>query len=114
MPDVTKSKGTKNTSTTAVSDKINVTPSGATPKTYPKTREKSKDFRGNDITNIRDSTKKMLFSGKTGAPETEKAIRTHVRDSTNYANAANYEAKDYNNKKAYENAAAFVGKKKRI
>jgi hypothetical protein len=114
MPNPVKSKGTKNSAMTSVSDKIDVTSSGATPKTYPKTREKSKNFRGEETTTVRDSAKKMLFSGKSGTRQTEDAVRSFKKDSTDYAKSADYDAKDFNNKKAYENAAAFAGKKKKI
>lgn len=94
------------------SSKIDVTSAGATPKAYPKTRSKSVDRNGNEITEIRDSTKKMLFTGKSKDVKTKQAVESFKRDSTGYAGAADYEAKDFNNKKAYANAAAFAGKKK--
>lgn len=96
----------------AISSKIDVTPAGATPKPFPKTRSKSIDRNGEEITEIRDSTKKMLFSGKTSHPKTKEAIQSFKKDSVGYTKAADYDAKDFNHKKAYENATAFVGKKK--
>lgn len=111
MPDPKKKIGSAY-GTEPKSTKINVDSTGATPKTYPKTREKSVDKMGNETTIIRDSTKKMLFSGKSNDVKTKEAVQSFKKDSTGYANAADYEAKDFNNKKAYANATAFVGKKK--
>jgi hypothetical protein len=94
------------------STKINVDSTGATPKTYPKTRTETQDKLGNKITTINDSTKKMLFSGKSNSTKAKEAVQGFRKDSTQYANAADYDAKDYNNKKAYANAQAFASKKK--
>lgn len=99
--------------------KINVDTNGATPKPYPKTRSKSVDRNGNEMTEIRDSTKKMLFSGKSNDVKTKEAVQSFKKDSTGYANAADYDAKDYNLKQTHNNAEsmrnsmAFVGKKKK-
>lgn len=96
-----------------VSSKINVDDTGATPKTYPKTRTETADRNGNKITSINDSTKKMLFSGPSKDAKTKQEVHNFKADSTAYAKAADYEAKDHNNKKAYANAVAFAGKKKK-
>ena len=95
------------------SSKINVDDKGAMPKTYPKTRSESTDRNGNKVTTISDSTKKMLFSGNSKDAKTKQQVQNFKADSTSYAKAADYEAKDHNNKKAYENAQAFAGKKKK-
>lgn len=98
---------------TKASSKINVDANGATPKTYPKTRSESTDRNGNKITSINDSTKKMLFSGASKDAKTKQEVQNFKKDSTSYAKAADYEAKDHNNKKAYANAVAFAAKKKK-
>lgn len=108
---VTKYKGSK----------INVDTNGASPKTYPKTRSKSVDRNGNSITEIRDSTKKILFSGKSDDVKTKTAVQSFKKDSTGYANAADYDAKDYNLKQTHQNADSIrnamafagTGKKKK-
>jgi hypothetical protein len=92
--------------------KIDVDETGANPKPYPKTRTKTQDRHGQDITTIRDSTKAMLFQGKTKDVKTKKEIHEFKKDSVGYSNAAKYDSEQFNNNKAYKNAQAFAAKKK--
>lgn len=93
--------------------KVDDTSLGGTPKPYPKKRNETVDRNGDKVTTISNSENNVLFSGKNRDPKTKDAVRAHIRDSTNYAQSADYQAKQYNNKVAYENAMAFAGKKKK-
>lgn len=114
------------------SDKINIDEKGkATPKPYDKTRTMSVDKKtGKTKINISNTdTKKMLFSGddeitsgkdSKGRPAPKGSTETNrfKSDSTDYVKNSNYQAEKYNigkaaNGSAYENAKAFVGKKKK-
>lgn len=137
MPDKSKKKKVTSTSSSKStyapygSSNINIEPNGyATTKPFPKTMERD-TVNGKPIVRIRDSAKKILFSGEdetkvgdnrkdhTGRkmPTGSKATSSFTRDSISHQNTGHYQAGKKNQGQAiddaYQNAIKFVGKKKK-